>query len=208
MTLSGRGYASLAIDVEGHGERPKIGGKELGDLTLEEIHETVAQTVQDLRKAVDYLDTRKEIDPRRIGFMGVSLGSIIGGVFIGNEPRIACAALWAGGGDWGDMLTRSQHPFAQKIREKNGVDVAKYNAVLGDVDPLRTLGMFSPRPIYFLNGDSDTIVPTTAAAKLVQSAGRNPKIARLLLHGGHIPDLMTMTQQTIRFYDRFLKATK
>jgi dienelactone hydrolase len=205
MALSGKGYASLAIDVAGHGERPKIGGKELGDLTLEEIRTTVAQTVQDLRRAVDYLETRKEVDQKRIGFMGVSLGSIIGGVFIGNEPRIACAALWAGGGDWGDLLTQSRHPFAQKIREKNGNDAEKINKILGDVDPLYTIGKFAPRPLYFLNGQSDTIVPPTSTEKLVRAAGRSPKLARLLLPGDHIPDLMAMTNQTLRFYDKFLK---
>jgi uncharacterized protein len=208
MTLSGKGYASLAIDIAGHGERPKIGGKELSDLTLEEIRETTAQTVQDLRRAVDYLESRKEVDAKRIGFMGVSLGSVIGGVFIGNEPRIKCAALWAGGGDWGDLLTRSQHPFAQKIREKNGTDVAKINGVLGDVDPLRSIGKFAPRPLYFLNGSGDTIVPTTSTEKLVIAAGKRREIARLVLPGGHIPDVVAFTAQTIRFYERFLKATK
>jgi uncharacterized protein len=207
MTLSSKGYASLAIDIAGHGERPRIAGKELSDLTLEEIRETAAQTVQDLRRAVDYLETRKEVDTKRIGFMGVSLGSVIGGVFIGNEPRIKCAALWAGGGDWGDLLTRSQHPIAQKIREKNGTDVAKINKVLGDVDPVRSIGKFAPRPLYFLNGDNDTIVPMTATEQLVRAAGTHPRPSRLLLHGGHIPDVMAMTQQTIRFYERFLKST-
>jgi dipeptidyl aminopeptidase/acylaminoacyl peptidase len=204
MLLAGKGYASLAIDIAGHGVRPKIGGKGIADIPTKDIATVVAQTAQDLRRATDYLATRKEIDPKRIGFTGVSLGGIIGGVFLGSEPRIKCGALWAAGGRWGTLLTTSKHPFAKKHREAYKGDAAKIQEELAAVDPANWLGKFKG-PLYFLHGDQDEIVPPECTGALLAVTEGNPNIANLVLHGGHVPDVAGMTGQTIRFFDKFLK---
>jgi alpha-beta hydrolase superfamily lysophospholipase len=61
LSFAAKGYATLAIDIAGHGERPRLGGAPTaapGDVPLPEMKRAVATTVVDLRRAVDFLSTR------------------------------------------------------------------------------------------------------------------------------------------------------
>lgn len=51
------------------------------------------QSVLDIRRAVDYLLARPEIDPRRIGFVGNAEGANLGGIIAGVEKRIRALIL-------------------------------------------------------------------------------------------------------------------
>lgn len=190
VVLASRGFSVLSIDAAGHGSRPMIDGKPVSQLDIEGMHHLAGETVVDLRRAVDWLQTRPEVDKEKIGYLGVSMGGILGGVFVGEEPRIKAAVLWAAGGNWGTLIATTTHPFAAAFRKNGTVDPAKVEAVMSDVDPLTTIGKFAPRPLLFLNGDHDTVVPS-ACSEALYAAAANPK-ERILLPGGHIPDPTTM----------------
>jgi uncharacterized protein len=202
MLLNGKGYITLAIDVAGHGDRPKIKGKPVGEQDLEGMRTIAAQTVQDLRRAVDYLVSRPDIDTKRIGFVGVSLGGVLGARFLVEEPRVAAAALWVAGGDWGTLITTSAHPFAKRFRESGETDPAKIRAALAEVDPVPMLRLATPRPLLFLNGATDDVVPK-ACSEALFAAAKDPK-ERVILPGGHVPNLFDMASRTIAFLDKNL----
>jgi dienelactone hydrolase len=197
VSFAGRGFSVFAIDAAGHGKRTPINGKAVALLTLPEMRQVSGQTVADLRRAVDWLETRPEVDKSRIGFLGVSLGGILGGVFAADEPRVKAAVLWAAGGDWGKLVTTSTHPFAQTFRKSGQTDAAKVRAAMADVDPLGTIAAISPRPLLFLNGDKDNVVPV-ACAEALYAAAREPK-ERVVLPGGHIPDAIAMLERSARW---------
>lgn len=203
MLLNGKGYTTLAIDIAGHGERPKVGGKPAVEQDLSGIRTIAAQTVQDLRRAVDYLCSRSDIDPRRIGFVGVSLGGVLGARFLADEPRVAAASLWVAGGDWGTLITTSTHPFAKRFRESGETDATKIRTILADVDPVPAISHAAPRPLLFLNGATDDVVPKACSDALFVAA-RDPK-ERAILPGGHIPNLFDMASRTIGFFEKHLK---
>jgi cephalosporin-C deacetylase-like acetyl esterase len=204
IALARRGYASFAIDIAGHGERPRIGGKPVNKLTTGEMHDLVAVTAVDLRRAVDFIETRPEADKKRIGFLGISLGGIIGGLFAGNEPRLQAVALWAAGADWGRLFATSQHPFAIEFRKTNGVTSAEaLQKTFADVDPLSAITKLAPHPLLLINGINDMIVPRSCA-DLLFNAAQQPK-QRVLLPGGHIPDVTLMGNQSLTFFDQNLK---
>ena len=52
----------------------------------------------DLRRAIDLLETLPEIDSGRVGFVGHSLGGIVGGILSGVEDRIGAYVLMDGTG--------------------------------------------------------------------------------------------------------------
>lgn len=199
IALARRGYASIALDIAGHGQREKIGGKPVSDLALPEMRQVAAQTVIDLRRATDYAVSHPEIDAGRIGYVGVSLGGIIGGVFVASEPRLRGGVLWAAGGDWGKLITTSQHAFAKKYREKGETDAAKIEAVMGDVDPQRYIASASPRPLLFLNGTEDQVVPR-ACTESLYAAAKDPKNIKYI-PGGHVPDLKVLLTDTLDWLD-------
>ena len=203
MLLNGKGYTTLAIDIAGHGERPKLNGKPADQQDLQGIRTLAAQTVQDLRRTVDYLSSRSDIDPRRIGFVGVSLGGVLGARFLADEPRVAAASLWVAGGDWGTLITTSAHSFAKRFRESGETNAAKIRTALAEIDPVPTISHAVPRPLLFLNGATDDVIPKACSDALF-AAAKDPK-ERVILPGGHIPNLFDMASRTIGFFEKHLK---
>jgi fermentation-respiration switch protein FrsA (DUF1100 family) len=127
-------------------------------------------------------------------------------VFVSDEPRIKSAVLWAAGGDWGKLLTTSKHQYAKRFQQPGQPSAAEIEALLGDVDPLTTIAKVSPRPLLFLNGDKDEIVPVACTDCLI-AAAKEPK-KRITFTGGHIPDLAGMMAQTVTWLKETVKDAK
>lgn len=54
-------------------------------------------------RIVDWLETRTDVDPRRIGCEGVSLGGYYCPRAVAFEPRFACGVVWGANHDWRDV---------------------------------------------------------------------------------------------------------
>lgn len=87
--LAARGVSALFIDQPGTGEALR-----LHDLAALPEAELWASPV------VDYLISRDDIDPDRIGALGVSLGGYYCPRAVAFEPRFACGAVWGANADW------------------------------------------------------------------------------------------------------------
>jgi len=95
------GFAVLATDPLGEEERDPDG--RLGTRTHDRISEeaqtlgrpVVGKMVWDLMCGIDYLQTRREIDPQRIYVVGYSLGAIVGMYTAALDERVRGAALCA-----------------------------------------------------------------------------------------------------------------
>lgn len=85
-----RGISVLVIDQPGVGEALRLRG-----LTA------VFDTERWASAAVDYLESRADVDPRRIGMMGWSMGGYYAPRALAYEPRFAIGAVWGGNHDWG-----------------------------------------------------------------------------------------------------------
>lgn len=90
--LAQRGVSSLVIDQPGTGEALR-----LGNLTAVYNSEVWAS------KVVDWLETRDDVDPNRIGLEGVSLGGYYCPRAVAFEPRFACGVVWGANHDWRDV---------------------------------------------------------------------------------------------------------
>ncbi|MBA4759014.1 MAG: prolyl oligopeptidase family serine peptidase [Sphingosinicella sp.] len=85
-----RGISTLVLDQPGVGEALRLNG----------LHARY-DTEHWASLAVDYLLTRADIDPRRIGMMGWSMGGYYAPRALAYEPRFAIGAVWGGNHDWG-----------------------------------------------------------------------------------------------------------
>jgi len=94
VMLAERGVVSLSID--GTENRPDYRFAEARFFDVAATLEDKAQLLTDLRRGLDLLAARPEVDRARLGFVGHSLGATLGGVLVGVEPRIEVAALVAG----------------------------------------------------------------------------------------------------------------
>jgi fermentation-respiration switch protein FrsA (DUF1100 family) len=75
--------------------------------------------------------------------------------------------------------------------------------VLADVDPLFAVSHIAPRPLLFINGDKDNVVPPICADEMIKAAGE-PK-TRITLAGGHVPDPFAMASKSLTFFEQNLK---
>ncbi len=159
-----RGVIALAIDAPW----ARRGG--LPDFTPQDSADQV-QLIHDLRRAVDVLQARPDVDPARIGYMGGSYGGAIGALFVATEKRLAGAVLWVGTGGlvarWLDStrtpvgLLAAIPPDAQR----------RWLAAMWPIEPIRFVSASSPTPLLLQNGRSDLFVTADAAAALHNAAG-------------------------------------
>jgi pimeloyl-ACP methyl ester carboxylesterase len=93
--LAARGIACLIVDGPGNGESVRF-----RDLPL------IAETEKYASAAYDYLATRKEVDPKRIGVMAISLGGYYAPRAASLEPRFAACVAWGAQWDYYDTWKR------------------------------------------------------------------------------------------------------
>lgn len=190
-TLAPEGYAVVAIDAEYHGDRREA-GKDILSVDAAADEPAFRQSIIDLRRVIDYLETRDDIDTTRIGYVGVSMGSFLGAVFAGVDERLKTAILIVGGGGWEEFITASDVPPAVTIRrhyKKSGLPLSHFAGGMQSVEPLSFIGGFAPKPLLMLNCSNDTYVPKKNAEMLFDAA-REPKyIEWFRCEGaiGHIP---------------------
>lgn len=77
------------------------------------------QQVMDMRRGLDLLLARKDVDPSRVAYVGHSYNANVGGVLAGVEKRFKTFVLMAGSLSDADDL-RSDHPDIVKLRGSVG----------------------------------------------------------------------------------------
>lgn len=200
------GFAVFSIDAVYHGER-SVPGKQLYSPDLEESRRSFIQTVIDLRRGVDFLETVKEVDAERIGYAGGSMGGILGAIFIGVEPRVRAAVIVVGGGNMTLMIKESTHPAVPPIRERierEKISWKELERLFEPVEPLNFIWRFSPRPVQFHCGRFDTIVPAEAQRQLAERAGEPKEV--YWYDSGHDVPLQLVVPRALEFLTKYLRG--
>ncbi|MEM9144077.1 MAG: alpha/beta hydrolase [Bacteroidota bacterium] len=156
------GFAVLRLDISDHGDRK--GRTYDFDLTGDYKHWTrnvMCQTVFDLRRAIDFIETQKALDANRIGYYGISLGGIIGTIFCGVEERVKVPVIALAGGQLNLLYGEKALSTATKD-------------FVGIVEPLNFVKQIAPRPFLMLNAKNDEVVPP-AMSKLLYGMADKPK---------------------------------
>ncbi len=199
--LAAQGYASLAIDLYGQGERaPKDHAQSVSaDELAQNLVQSVTQTTRDVRRALDYLDTRRDINPHRVGLAGLSLGAIIGTVASGVDTRLKATVLVSGGGGWGEILRVLSARYAvyngQAVTGRQDLNWPLINLLLAPNDPLTFAPHIAPRALLMINGRQDTTISPARAEALYASAQSAPNAhVRIdwLPQAGHLPPFDTI----------------
>jgi eukaryotic-like serine/threonine-protein kinase len=150
--------------------------------TVAEREETIQQA-SDFRRAIDYLETRKDIDQQKLAYFGVSWGGELGSVLTALEKRIKVAVFWSGGCD--------------------------NFKVLPEVDPFN----FAPRvkvPLLMLNGRYDFMNPLDSCQEPLFKALGTPAADKkhILYDTGHAPPLLPVMKETLDWLDHYLGPVK
>lgn len=106
----------------------------------------VVQAVVDMRRAVDVLLARKEVDGKRLAYVGHSYNAMVGAILSGTERRLRTFVLMAGG--LSDEVDRT-NPGYQAYRMKVGAE--KFDAFLKKyawTDPGKYISRAAPAFVF------------------------------------------------------------
>ncbi len=183
--LAKAGFVAVAIDGRYHGERAKSGqgSTEYVDAILRTFrtgkeHPFFFDTAWDVMRLIDYLETRDDVDPKRIGLFGISKGGIETYLTAAVDPRVAAAVpcigvesfRWAVDHDsWQSRIGTVQVAFDTAAKEsgvKNpGAEFVRtfYSRIApgidGAFDGPAMVPLIAPRPLLSINGELDPRTP-------------------------------------------------
>lgn len=201
--LARHGYGVMLIDLRGHGDSE-------GDLIS-----FGALELQDEEAGYQYLLTRPEVDPERIGILGNSMGGSVVINYAAQNPQIKAVVAHSAFSSLQDTVVTGirtfanlpPFPFAPMIQffaeQEAGI---KAEAIAAK----EVIGSISPRPVFILHGGGDTVVGPDAGQILFDAAGE-PKEFWYHPTYGHVPFFQEEPEEferrIIAFFDQYLLST-
>lgn len=153
-----RGMAVLAIDGPGQGE-------------MEQQYPLRFDYEVPIRYAIDYLESRPDVNAARVGLMGVSLGGYFAPRAAAFEQRVKAVIANAGAYNFADhfeerpLLTREA--FVYRLKASDEPSARK---ILQDFDLQGVMGRVTC-PLLVIMGRQDRVIPPESAERAVAEAG-------------------------------------
>jgi cephalosporin-C deacetylase-like acetyl esterase len=164
------------------GEYERGTGTSMRRLGRNAIRDLAVAVAKDGRRAMDYLETRSDIDAGRIAYWGHSLGAVAGPMAMAIEPRFKAAVLVVGG--------------------IPGMEISP------EIDPVN----FAPRaklPVLMINGRDDFEMPMEGQLAMFRLLGTPPSDKRQIhLPGGHDLPRVVIIKEGLDWLDRYLGKVK
>ena len=165
VALAGMGAVSLLVDAPWAADTAAAWGQAVTD--PEEAVREYTRTVIDLRRGIDLLIARPDVDPDRIGFVGHSVGALFGAVLAGVDRRLRAAVLMAGAGRFVDVA-------AVNLPDLQGEEFEHYHRTLAELDPAVWVGRAAPTPLFFQAALRDEFFTEEQGREFFEQAG-DPK---------------------------------
>jgi dienelactone hydrolase len=166
--------AALFVQMAYYGPRRPKGSKlRLMSPNIAQTVEAVRQTVLDMRRATAWMEGRAEIDAKRLGILGTSLGSFVAALSSEMEPKLGRVAVLLGGGGLVDAYyTDKRAEPLVKAYEALGGTKATLEKMIAPVDPITCAANLKNRKLLIIAGKRDEIVPPKASTALWEASGK------------------------------------
>jgi len=195
LILARAGAESLLID--GVFNRP---GSLADDFTHpEKEKEGYIQLVTDIRRGVDLLQSRPEVDGKRIAYVGHSYGATWGGALAGVEHRIHAHVLMGGLPQYGD-LSDNKWIWEQVTKAHTKEQIQIYKNAYAPLEPKNFIGLAPPATVMFQFAEQDRFI-TPGLAKIYWDAAREPKLQKWYYTSHEFNDPKALLDR-----DQFLEA--
>ena len=215
--LARRGYAVMAIDACGFGQRNGRGPggpAERGgaaEMTASKFNLWVGRTlwgmmIRDDLMALDYLCARPEIDPARVGVTGISMGSTRTWwiLALDERPRTGVGVC---------CLTRYRDLIEAEGLHYHGIYYF-VPGMLSRFDTEAVVALAAPRPLLFQSGETDGGSPA-GGVRLIESKvrpvyqlyGKEAAFQSILYPDTGHTYTPVMWQRTLAWFERYLKET-
>jgi uncharacterized protein len=144
---------------------------------------------QDLISLVSYAAGRKDVDPKRIGVLGISMGGAVAILAAAKDQRIGAVVDDCGFSDAPRVIDAAfetfihlpAFPFAPITI---GIANARADIDVYKVRPVDVISEISPRPVLIIHQKDDQVVPSANSVRNF-AAARQPKELWLVPGTGH-----------------------
>src|SRR5262249_49351189 len=156
LALARSGVVSLLIEVPQ--ARPTyVAEKEPYD-ALRQVSDMTLRTVVEVRRGVDLLITRRNVDRNRIAYVGHSWGAHAGAIVAAVDKRITSFVLMSGKFSAQESLLASKDPAAQaQVKEIGEEKVRDFFRDYAWSDPINFLPHTEGKSVFLQYGDQDSI---------------------------------------------------
>jgi dienelactone hydrolase len=135
------------------------------------------QAVVDLRRGIDLLLARPDVDPKRLAYVGHSYGAQWGSILSAVDKRMKTSILMAGVAEMADILLRSGEPGMVDFRKAQPAgQLEKYSQVTGDIDAIHFVGKAAPIPLLLQFANYEQYFDKTSMQHYVAAASDPKKV--------------------------------
>ena len=172
-TLASKGFAAVGFQTALTG--PRYHDRPLKKWFVSELPESIGASVHDVQLMIDYLETRDDLDTRRIGIFGQGSGGAIGILAAAADRRIKAIDVMNPWGDWPDWLAHSQVvPDEERADYTSPAFLEKVNSL----DPILWMDHLAGRPFRLQETLFDPAVPEEVRKKMQKALPKNGQLAR------------------------------
>ena len=135
------------------------------------------QTVVDLRRGIDLLLARSDVDPKRLAYVGHSYGAQWGSILSAVDRRMKTSVLMAGVAEVGDIFLRGSDPGIIELRKSRPAgQFERYARVTGDIDAIHFVGHAAPIPLLLQFGNFEQYFDKTSMEHYAAAASDPKKV--------------------------------
>jgi dienelactone hydrolase len=167
VVLASAGVVSLLIDAP----YVRPGFKPDSNPLSSQGSDVAAQQVTDLRRGLDLLSSRSDVDPKRIGYVGHSAGAQCGAILDAVDKRPAAFVFMADPVSIREAVLVSDLPQAVAFRKSVGVEhLMQYLDANSWADAASYADHLGPAPALFQYAMHDEFVPVVMAEHYFESS--------------------------------------
>ncbi|MGC8830575.1 MAG: C45 family autoproteolytic acyltransferase/hydrolase [Verrucomicrobiia bacterium] len=139
--------------------------------------QSIEQTFADIKRTIDLLETRPEVDPKKIGITGISLGGILSASAAAIDDRLYKTAILLAGGDLMEIINHANEtrPLRNTLQNLPETQKSALTKKLAEIDPLTLSPKLRDRAakgrVLMLNAANDEVIPRQCTEKLADALG-------------------------------------
>jgi dienelactone hydrolase len=164
---------------------------------LQRMVERVRTSVIDLRRLLDWVETRPTVDVARIAMVGFSESTLQVAGIMASDARLAAAVLVMGGAHPHQVFATCYGPpelVRDEVLPRFGWTVEEFSDALASlvkpIDPAHLGSRLGPERVLIFDAEHDDCVPRTAREALWEVTGRP---ARVSVRSSHAGSFLAMT---------------
>ena len=177
-----RGMATLSFDGPGQGEAEY-------DMPIRGDYEAPVRAV------LDYVERRDDLDPDRVGIMGVSLGGYYSARAAAFDKRLQACLSFSGPYSWVEIFDGRNELSREAFRVRSHSATMEEAREKAKTLTLEGAAMNITCPIYIVAGELDRLTPPANAERIAAEVS-GPKVLQIVQGGNHVVNNRRYAYQT------------